>query len=365
MHILFLSPELLSSGGIQRQNRLVIAALDELLCDNNGLLDVLVLNDCRPKSPHPELENLRATGMAFFAGNRPAYFRAFVQKSQRVDVIIYGLLGFAPMCLARVVSVHSCQQLLMIYGIEAWSRRSFLHSIAVRALHGYVSISRYTLDRFRHAYRIDPTKFSFILPNAVSPELLGSIHPVTPETVAARAKLLTVSAMRSHDQQKGIDTIIRALPSVIQQFPSLEYTIIGDGSDRARLEELAVNLGVKAHVTFRGTVTDAELREAYTGCDVFALPSAKEGFGFVFIEAMAYNKPVVAARAGAAPEVVLENETGILVDYGDDRQLAEALIRLFSHPELCCTLGEAGKRRVEALYSFEALKVNLAQVLLK
>lgn len=362
MRVLLLTPELLSIGGIQRQNRLLIAALDELLADGNGSLRVLALNDPPPKHFAPELSALRTTSISCFGGNRPAYIWQSLSESRKADLIVYGLLGFTLMSFAHMALRPSVRRLLVLHGIEAWHRRSFWHALAVRNMHGYISVSHYTLDRFRSAYRIGPSECCFILPNVVSPHLLSD-NLVGCAGRKIEPRLLTVGRMHEHDRAKGIDTVLRALPALVTQFPELRYTIIGDGPDRPYLERLAQQLRVEQQVEFLGYVSEDTLRKAYLSCTIFVLPSVKEGFGFVYIEAMAYGKPVVAARAAATPEVVSDGKTGILVEYGDVPRLTDAIATLLSDPDLCRQMGRAGLDAVKTRFSYEALKTNLLKIL--
>jgi glycosyltransferase involved in cell wall biosynthesis len=150
-----------------------------------------------------------------------------------------------------------------------------------------------------------------------------------------------------------VDHVLEAMHKLRRELPELAYTIVGDGGDRPRLEALARSLRVDQRVTFAGWQNHFELAEAYRACDVFVLPSAQEGFGLVFLEAMATGKPVLAARAGAVPEVVVDGETGVLVDYGDVDALAAAILRLSRDAGLRRTLGEAGRKRFLEQFSFE------------
>jgi glycosyltransferase involved in cell wall biosynthesis len=137
------------------------------------------------------------------------------------------------------------------------------------------------------------------------------------------------------------------------------FVIAGDGDDRSRLEELAEERGLADRVIFKGAVSDEELIDLYKGCDVFLMPSRQEGFGIVFLEAMAFKKPVIGGNHGGTPEVVLHKETGFLVEHGDVDDLARRIATLLDDPELCQRMGEAGRRRVEENYTFESLRRSL------
>ena len=362
MRIVFLAPELFSIGGIQRQNRLVIAALDELVTRAGGRLRVLALNDPAPVDWGPELGALQSTSIASFGKRRLAFVRQALSESRQADLVIYGLVGFVPIALGEALLGHANRRLLMLYGIEAWAYRSPLHALALRYLHGYIPISQYTLSRFCAAYSLNGSQPSFILPNAVSSRLRENIE-VYPANADDPPRLLTVSRLTTHEQYKGIDAVIRAMPALVKQFPNLRYTIIGDGTDRLRLERIARDLQVEPQIDFMGYISDEALKKTYRDCTVFVLPSAEEGFGFVFIEAMAYGKPVVAARAGAAPEVVCDGETGLLVEYGHVPELVKAIATLINQPDLRRKMGQAGIEAVRARFAYDSLKANLSGIL--
>ncbi len=123
--------------------------------------------------------------------------------------------------------------------------------------------------------------------------------------------------------------------------------VAGAGPELARLRRLAVRLGLGSRAEFLGHVPFARLATEYRRARVFCLPSRQEGFGIVFLEAMAAGLPVVAARAAAVPEVVADGECGTLVPPGDIAALAEVLGRMLGDPALRERLGEVGRRRAE------------------
>jgi len=196
---------------------------------------------------------------------------------------------------------------------------------------------------------VDPGRFR---PGPKDPDLLRRYD------LTGKRVILTVARL---DQRKGHDAVLRALATL----PDAVYLIVGRGREEARLRALASACGVADRVRFAGFVPDADLAAVYNLCDVFAMPNRMtegtaltgdiEGFGISFVEAGACGKPVVAGRSGGAVEAVVDGQTGLLVDPHSDREVAEALRRLLKDPAEARRLGEAGRRRAETLFDWEAL----------
>jgi phosphatidylinositol alpha-1,6-mannosyltransferase len=161
-----------------------------------------------------------------------------------------------------------------------------------------------------------------------------------------RPVLLTVSRLAAN---KGHARVIAALPALRERFPDLVYLIVGQGGERDALASHAAELGVAEAVRFEGRVDDTRLY--YAACDVFVMPSGRdasgkagEGFGISYAEAGACAVPVVAGAVGGGAEVVVDGETGHLVDPSAPRVLEEAIGGLLADPEKARQMGEAGRR---------------------
>ena len=152
------------------------------------------------------------------------------------------------------------------------------------------------------------------------------------------------------------------MAEVRDALPEVILHVVGDGEDRAYLESVASESGVAAAVVFCGLLSHDDLIREYQQADVFVLPSQREGFGLVFLEAMAYSKPIIARRAAAAVEVIADGQTGILVD--DERGLAAAMISLLSDPDRALAMGRAGRKRAQDTYSFEMFTSRIEAALL-
>ncbi len=158
-------------------------------------------------------------------------------------------------------------------------------------------------------------------------------------------RLLTVGRQYP---RKNTKTLIEAMPYLERLGVAASLTVVGGGPELPRLRALALSLGLTDRVRFAGEVSFESLQDHYREADLFCLLSRQEGFGIVLLEAMASVLPVVAARAGAIPEVVVDGDTALLVPAEDARAAAEAIARLAADPALARRLGGAGRARAEA-----------------
>jgi len=144
--------------------------------------------------------------------------------------------------------------------------------------------------------------------------------------------------------RKRIVDLLEAGARMRGAVPGLEIRIVGEGPERAGLEARCQELGLADTARLLGDVSREQLVEEYANADCFCLPSVQEGFGIVFLEAMTAGLPVVACRAAAIPEVVLDGRTGVLVPSRDPEALARALGDLLATPDRAILLGTAGRQ---------------------
>jgi glycogen(starch) synthase len=166
---------------------------------------------------------------------------------------------------------------------------------------------------------------------------------------------------RCYPRQKGLEHLISALGLLLSKC-KIHLTIVGeDWGGAGTLQALARALGVEKHVTFTGALPRNEVINAYASADAFVLPSLFEPFGIVLLEAMAAGLPVVASRVGGIPEVVSDGKTGLLVQPGDSRSLANALENLISDSALRRRLGAAGRVKATS-YSWDGIVPQILDV---
>ena len=214
--------------------------------------------------------------------------------------------------------------------------------------------SRYSHHIARSCYGV-PGSALRIVPEAVDLRPWKKLRAgAAPARAAPRSELTILSVARQYPR-KDTATLIRALPIVRRPHPNVRLVLIGDGPELPRLKALTKRYGLDGVVRFRGAVErDDDVRAAFFDADVFCLPSIQEGFGIVFVEAMAAGLPIVAARSAAVPELVSDEETGILVTPGSARALAHALIALLDDPRKRARLGAEGIQR-SSTYDLDAV----------
>jgi phosphatidylinositol alpha-1,6-mannosyltransferase len=226
--------------------------------------------------------------------------------------------------LAKLVGARLWVQ---VHGIEAWRELSFLHRRAVETAALVTSVSRYTRWRLLEWVGIDPARVK-ILPNTADrrfrpgpkPDYLLDRHGVRGKKV-----ITTVSRLAGSERYKGHDRVIRILSRIRVDHPEAIYLIVGDGDDRPRLEALAEEYRVQEHVHFSGPVEGKELPDYYRLADLMVMPSTGEGFGIVFLEAMASGVDVIGGNGDGSVDALCDGALGTLVDPDNCEELASAI----------------------------------------
>lgn len=348
--LLFLLPEAFrTEGGIQAYCRLLLRAVAPRT-NEPASSQALLLKD-RPS----DIRDC-AIPVAASSGNRTRFVSAAIKTviTSRPDVIVFGHLHYLPVALALRALRPEAAQVVIAYGVEAWRPVSAPSRLALRKAERILAVSQFTAASLaaRNGLTLDN---SGVLACAVEPERVTQWTPLLSGANGnGRPTLLTVSRLDAGDDYKGIDIVLQALPGLARGIPDLRYVVVGDGSDRARLQRLAVDLGIERRVEFRGQLSVEALGRAYAESSLFVLPSTGEGFGIVFAEAALFGKPSVAVASGGAPEVVVDGVTGCVVPPRDAVALGSAVRELLENPGRLAALGARARQRALEYYSFDA-----------
>lgn len=244
----------------------------------------------------------------------------------------------------------------MLAGLALLERRNARRAPLV------LSTSRYCIDRIRHHYGVPPQRLALV-PEGIDLQVWQpSTDPAVLAELDARREPYTVLCVARQYPRKRIGDLIDAFALVTAREPRARLVVIGDGPEHAALAQRLRERGLQQQVQLLGALAvDAEVRAWYHRASVFCLPSQQEGFGIVFLEAMASGLPVVSTTATAIPEVVPDGEAGLLVPPRDPQALAAALLRLLQDPDLVARLRDAGRRHARQ-FSWERVADRFLEV---
>lgn len=257
----------------------------------------------------------------------------------------------------------------VVHGIDAWNIQKPALKAALHYADKIIAVSSYTRDRLLNEQNLDPAKVS-LLPNTFD----ASRFQITPKPqhllnryglTAEQPTILTVARLDITERYKGYDQILEALPAIRRQIPNVHYLIVGKGSDRPRIEQLITQLNLQDCVTLTGFIPDEELCDHYNLCDVFAMPSKGEGFGIVYLEALACGKPTLGGNQDGAIDALCQGELGALVDPDDVGEITQTLIQILQRTYLHPTMyqPEALRQKVIDAFGFDRFKQTLADLI--
>lgn len=266
--------------------------------------------------------------------------RAVVKE--RFDVVICSHINLLPIASAAAAA-QRVPLLLVVYGIESWTPPRGFAAKLVKRPDAIVAISEYTKQRFLEWSGVSSEKVH-VIPCGVDAKRYG-VGPKREDLLAryrlcGRTVMLTVARLAGKERAKGIDEVMESLTDLAREIPNISYLVVGDGHDRRRLEAKALSLGVSNRVVFAGFVPEEEKADHYRLADAFVMAGRGEGFGIVYLEALACGLPIIASSLDASCEVVLNPSFGRVVNPDRPQELKAACLEL---------LGARGRVRARAV----------------
>jgi glycosyltransferase involved in cell wall biosynthesis len=363
--IVGLFPDLLPDGGVQRVGKHMAAALANYAHARGLAWQFLSLNDS------PGRHEVRFVGcdVAFqgYGWHKGRFIGAVLRLAvERPAAVVAAHPYLAPVAWQVKLLWPCARMIVLTHGIEVWEKLPLHRLWALRRADRVLATSGDTEQKVVAVQNVARGK-TCRLPLAVDPEFTngaGVDRTWSPPAGAFAGRVvLTVGRLAANERYKGVDSLIQALPRLLESVPEARLVIVGEGDDRPRIEQFARDRGVRERVHVLGRLSQGALIACYRACDVFALPSRGEGFGLVFLEAMAQGKPVVGGAHGGTPDVIQEGATGFLVHHGDIGRLSWALERLLTDDELRRNMGERAKQRVLSEFSFDQFQKRLTKIL--
>jgi len=250
-------------------------------------------------------------------------------RYRQFDLIVCGLIGLVPLAwlVARIKHAPFC---CIIHGVDAWQpdHSSLVNRLTCRA-DAVIAVSEYTRQRFIEWSGMDSEKV-LLLPNCYDPIRYGtgkkSESLLQRYGLQGKTVLMTLGRLAANEQYKGFDEIMECLPALAKRIPDIAYLIVGDGDDKQRLQDKANTLGMADRVIFAGYIPEAEKSDHYRLADAYVMPGRGEGFGIVYLEAMACGIPTVASKLDGSRDALRNGQLGALADPTDLQTVQDAVL---------------------------------------
>ena len=362
-------------GGIQSYVKDILKTYSSLACnhDRGGKEtckgDVFLLRD-RPGCENP-FEGTGAIDFHYLYSQSPGFGRLRLSVVLAIHLLFHrpkrvfcGHINLAPL-VQLLCQPLGIPYIVLTYGKEVWEPLAWPYQKALQQAASVWTISRYSCDRACRANQLDPQKFQ-LLPCSVNCEIFTP-GPKRSELIkrynlAESKVLMTVARLWPGDIYKGVDVTIRALPRISQIIPNVKYLVIGRGDDQPRLAKLAADLGVSDRVVFAGFVPTPDLPAHYRVADAYVMPS-QEGFGIVYLEAMASGVPVVAGDDDGSADPLQDGKVGWQVPHRDSEAVATACIEILQGNDPRCN-GDWLREQTQKMFSTDAFTHRIEQLLM-
>ncbi len=338
------------TGGIQTFNKYFISALEEISSKNENISAEFV-------SIYDNEKDIKsALHFKTLNSSKLAAFKYVIGNAKKFDTFVFAHVNLAPLAIAVHILNSKARIIFCTHGIEIWKRLP-KHTEWIMNKSTVLTVSNFSMNELKK-YNIQ-LKDIRLFPNCIKVKTDDVIlsNPFNPDNY----NILSVTRLSSSERLKGIDTVIRTLPLLKEKLTTIKYSVIGKGEDVERLQKLAKDLGVSKYVDFLGFVDDVDAY--YQHCDIFTLPSKKEGFGIVYLEAMQFKKPVIAVNYGGPTDVILDEKTGFLCEYDDTQCLRKRIEQLHDNESAAQKIGEYGYQRLIENFTFQKYVKNLHSVL--
>lgn len=345
--IVFAAPQVRHTiGGIAASSRNVELALRELAAKRQLRFRTHVLGEVqRPEE--------RSEGYLAYGDSKARFAVALLPDLLRAKMAVFGHVRLALPVLALPQPLRP-KIVIFAHGSESWRRMRALSRHLFRSADLVLTNSSYTLRKMEQTFTGFTGRVCELgLPSNYSPAehsgmALGALIAAdgVAREIGPRA-MLHVGRMHAGEREKGQRELISAMPLIVERVPQVQLILVGDGSDRTALQAMASESPARSKIFLPGELPHSVLAGLYSASYAYVMPSRQEGFGLVYLEAMASGKPCIASRDDGGADVVVDGETGILVRQPlAVEDLARTCVELMTNPDWAAKLGEAGRQRL-------------------
>jgi len=335
--LLFTLETFSATGGIQKMCRALAYSLSQILGKGSCDFELWSVYD---KQTDIFSHYLDPSCFRGFGGNRRFFTIRSISMAAKADVFIFSHINLAVIGLIIKIINPACKVWLIAHGIEVWRPLSPIKRFFLRRCDKIVCVSNFTKEQMivRHQ---TPPEVCVVLNNMVDPLIKLPIAMVKPAYLRDRYRLnqhqpiiFTLTRLASTEQYKGYERVIEAVSAIKNKYPDIKYILSGkyDVPEQTRIQTLIEHHNLADQVILTGFIPDEELADHFMLADLFVLPSKKEGFGIVFIEAMACGLPVICGNADGSIDAIRGGELGRAVNADDATELQSAIIEQLEKP---------------------------------
>lgn len=363
--ILFLTLKVFSAtGGIEKVCKMVSLALNQLTASTKtGTLQVLSMYD---SSSDVDTKYLPASMFRGYGQQKINFIAGAIRQGFSARVVLVSHVNL--LSVGYIIKLLSPKTKLILYahGIEVWKPLSAFRKKMLQKCDLILSVSNYTKEHMQQQYRINPAKV-VVLNNCIDP-YLPPAEKVKDEALqktygfaGTDIILMTLTRLSSKELYKGYDHVLIAIKQLKDRFPNLKYLIVGryDDEEKKRIDGIISKHSLEQYVVFTGYIADAELAKHYRLGDVYVMPSKKEGFGIVFIEAMHYGLPVIAGNKDGSVDALCNGRLGLLIDPDNQNEITSAIEKVILNRQQY----KPDSNLLENAFSFASYKNKLSELI--
>ncbi|MGN6179113.1 MAG: glycosyltransferase family 4 protein [Mucilaginibacter sp.] len=319
-----------TTGGIQKMTRTLAYSINQIAIEKKWDFKTLSAYD-RDSDLMPQY--LPSECFTGFGVKRIRFVIQTIKEASNARVVILSHINLAIVGLLIKLFNRNCKIWLIAHGIEVWRPLSSVKKRLIGKCDKVICVSQFTKQQMMDIHQTSEYK-CIVLNNAIDPFMQLPVSFEKPARLMEKYNLrhgdpviYTLTRLAATEQYKGHEQVIKAISHLKEKFPAVKYILSGkyDAAEEIRINELIDKFGVAGSVILTGFIEEKDLPDHFLLADLFVLPSKKEGFGIVFIEAMACGLPVICGNADGSIDAIRNGELGRAVDVNDQLELEKAI----------------------------------------
>ncbi len=345
--------------------RIVGKALYEYGLEKNAAINIMSMHD----HVHEADGNIYFPAEIFtgFGAAKALFVMHAVNEGKSADIVFISHINLLVAGWLIKKINPSAKIMLMAHGIEIWGELSKHKKTMLYSCDKILSVSNFTLNTIAEKHNISKNKM-VVLNNCLDPFLNNQIKTLANNNIRNKYQfsaqdivLLTLTRLSARDRYKGYDIVMAAMVNLVAQNKNIKYLLAGGCSkdEKIFIEELIKQHSLEHHIFLAGYIPEEDLAAHFAMADLYVMPSTKEGFGIVFIEAMYYGVPVIAGNTDGSTDALLNGKLGLLIPPNDPKEMEHAIKKIIENKSAY----QPNHHLLMENFGYEAYKIKLEKIL--